>query len=75
MFSFYWNIYIWLPRQIGQIPKVFLPGQLHFYQYITLKYICKIFQVNLSEFSLFQLQTMLSDFWSSSVQCAKQKIL
>ena len=37
--------------------------------------ICKIFQVNLSEFSLFQQQNMVSDFWSSSVQCAKQNIL
>ena len=34
-----------------------------------------MFQVNLSGFSLFfQLQTIVSDFWSSSVQCAKQKI-
>ena len=33
-----------------------------------------IYQVNLSEISLFQLQTMVSDFWSLTVQCAKQKI-
>ena len=32
------------------------------------------FQVNLSEFSLFQLQIIVSDFWSSSVQCVKRKL-
>ena len=31
-------------------------------------------KVNLSSFSLFfQLQTIITDFWSSLVQCAKQK--
>ena len=34
--------------------------------------ICKIFQVNLSEFSSFQLQTMVLNFWSSSVGTVRE---
>ena len=39
-------------------------------------YLFYLFQVNLSSFSLFfQLQKIVSNFWSSSVQCTKQKFL